>query len=294
MADSGSNQLPPSVPAAAGESSSTASFNGTTANHERTRPRVQSQARHVPAPSPALADTVVPAEPKATTTGTVSSLSIDDEPAPDPQVAQSRGPRFPKLIVIEQGGKSIVAPIQNQNRLGDEHVDGVGSPSLARPVSNDPETRRDGFANQIAFRNSLEPRPEQTQSLEPVSSSVRSEVAPEHARSHRTSATHRLAEPVAKVPLVRTHAEETDESVTWPIPTRGKTEEPSSRSLPDSQPQHGESTPKLTINRLDVQIVNQPPAAPAPVAPAPPSVPSPTDSWERLERHLLGRLDLIF
>jgi hypothetical protein len=48
--------------------------------------------------------------------------------------------------------------------------------------------------------------------------------------------------------------------------------------------------PKLTINRLDVQVVNradpQPPARPAPPASASPSQP---DSWGAPDRHFLGR-----
>jgi hypothetical protein len=48
--------------------------------------------------------------------------------------------------------------------------------------------------------------------------------------------------------------------------------------------------PKLTINRLDVQVVNradpQPPARPAPPAPASPSRPDP---WGAPDRHFLGR-----
>jgi hypothetical protein len=53
------------------------------------------------------------------------------------------------------------------------------------------------------------------------------------------------------------------------------------------------SAPKVTINRLDVRIVNQTP--PAPVVPTPPA-PAPSskrDSWESLDRGHLGRLFLL-
>jgi hypothetical protein len=50
------------------------------------------------------------------------------------------------------------------------------------------------------------------------------------------------------------------------------------------------------INRLDVQIINQPPTPPAPPpnAPARPVSAPPVDSWAKLERYQLGHLDLIF
>jgi len=315
--DSAREQSRPSVQTTAGEPSSTPSFNRPTVNHDRARHIVQSQTRHVPPPSsPALADTVDPEEPTATAIQSASSSLIDDEPASAPPVAQSREPRFPKLIVIEHAGKTSVSHIQNEQRIDEQHIEAFASPSLspnlatlATPVTSEHQARLDGStpANQIAIGNSsqrrtvqphdsstIELRPEQTPSLESGSSSVLPALSPEHARFHTNPTTARRSEQVSKLPVVRTHAEEIDESVTWPISTRGRTEQPSSRSLPDSQPQHGESTPKLTINRLDVQIVNQPPAAPAPVAPAAPAVRPPTDNWERLERHLLGRLDLIF
>jgi hypothetical protein len=52
----------------------------------------------------------------------------------------------------------------------------------------------------------------------------------------------------------------------------------------------GARTPKLTINRLDVQVVNQanptPPTRPATPAPAPPPQPDP---WGAQDRLFLGR-----
>ncbi|HEU4597382.1 MAG TPA: hypothetical protein VFS10_19795, partial [Pyrinomonadaceae bacterium] len=54
----------------------------------------------------------------------------------------------------------------------------------------------------------------------------------------------------------------------------------------------GARTPKLTINRLDVQVVNraeQAPAPPARPAPPTPSSTSQTDPWGAPDRHFLGR-----
>ncbi|HEV2708105.1 MAG TPA: hypothetical protein VGV59_19470 [Pyrinomonadaceae bacterium] len=61
-------------------------------------------------------------------------------------------------------------------------------------------------------------------------------------------------------------------------------------------PMPEERAPRLSINRLDVRIVDQTPAAPpAPVpqtrAPAPTSAPS-SDGWAALDRHYLGRFYL--
>lgn len=59
-----------------------------------------------------------------------------------------------------------------------------------------------------------------------------------------------------------------------------------------SPPTPRPESPKLTINQLDVQIVNQ---SVPPVVQRPPPAPAPQlDGWENLERYHLGHLDLIF
>jgi len=55
-----------------------------------------------------------------------------------------------------------------------------------------------------------------------------------------------------------------------------------------------EESPRLVINRLDVQVVNQPPAqAPAPAHPAPAEPSQAGDPWDGLERHHLGHVRLM-
>jgi hypothetical protein len=55
-------------------------------------------------------------------------------------------------------------------------------------------------------------------------------------------------------------------------------------------PGHNESS-RITINRLDVQIVNQ--ASAPTLQPAAPASPSPADAWETLDRHHLGNDGLM-
>jgi hypothetical protein len=68
----------------------------------------------------------------------------------------------------------------------------------------------------------------------------------------------------------------------------------SSRGASDNQnqPPHEES-PKLTINRLDVQIINQSPG-PALLPPRPPAPAQQQDTLDALDRYQLGHLNLIF
>jgi len=52
-----------------------------------------------------------------------------------------------------------------------------------------------------------------------------------------------------------------------------------------------EEAPRLIINRLDVQVVNQPPAPAVPPTPLPPAEPHPSvESWDNLDRHHLGHV----
>jgi hypothetical protein len=57
-------------------------------------------------------------------------------------------------------------------------------------------------------------------------------------------------------------------------------------------PQRVDST-RLQINRLDIQIINQPAAAVAPPSPPPPLPPPASDLWDTLDRHHLGNAGLM-
>ncbi len=98
-----------------------------------------------------------------------------------------------------------------------------------------------------------------------------------------------IIETEREVIVVQTLPEQREPSVTWsPSPAPRDEFSMARQQLP---PQRQES-PKLTINRLDVQIVNQsgPPVMPLPPPPAPARRP---DGWNNLERYHLGHLDLI-
>jgi hypothetical protein len=98
----------------------------------------------------------------------------------------------------------------------------------------------------------------------------------------------------ARVTPIPTQAERREEAA-WPTSIPEQAGEQFSRRPFGSHQPRRDAPPKLTINRLDVQIVNQSPAPTAPLPPAPSAaVRPPPDAWEKLERHQLGHLDLIF
>lgn len=73
-------------------------------------------------------------------------------------------------------------------------------------------------------------------------------------------------------------------------PARDGVAQPRASGTPGGSTAGGARTPKLTINRLDVQVINRPdqsaPARPATPAPASPLQPDP---WGAQDRHFLGR-----
>jgi hypothetical protein len=54
----------------------------------------------------------------------------------------------------------------------------------------------------------------------------------------------------------------------------------------------GGGAPKVTVNRLDVRVVNQTPTPPAPTPPTPAPAPQ-RDGWDSMDRGHLGRLFLL-
>lgn len=98
-----------------------------------------------------------------------------------------------------------------------------------------------------------------------------------------------IIETEREVVVVQALPEQSETFVTWNPPPVQRDEFSMARPpLPSPR----QESPKLTINRLDVQIVNQsvPPMAPPPPLPAP--APQP-DGGNNLERYHLGHLDLI-
>ena len=123
--------------------------------------------------------------------------------------------------------------------------------------------------------------------------------APAHMPEVVASAPSRTldsVEPGIKVVLAQAQAEPREESLVWHPSPGAHAEE---RFTPAGRPQHPpyqpprEETPKLTINRLDVQIINQPAPPVQPSAPAAAAAPN-SDGWEYLDRYYLGHLNAIF
>jgi hypothetical protein len=141
-------------------------------------------------------------------------------------------------------------------------------------------------SSQISLPSQLQSRqsaissvPEDTQKI----SDARFSVLPAHSER-------------ATVGLASAPAERRTESLRWRDSFPEQAEEEVSGRSPGLQHQRAEPVPKLMINRLDVQIINQPPTPPAPPPNAPARIVSgpPVDSWAKLERYQLGHLDLIF
>lgn len=290
--------------------------------------------------------------------------ALADEPgaadslASDPVPTSLSEPRRPRLIVLEQGGKtsgnSSTAADRRRQAFRDENVEAEDSQPFADPATEElgpsfafsrsgqaptvrafakfetdqtPENRiftRKTFAGETQVDgcsatilqvdpsvSSERPRLLPAREL-PAANNLPSEQSTELSQTARQQPGRRTSENIqpARFAQFRPRSPDAivDDSKTGPAPAetfeKSSALSPSHAMVQPAQfsertfgppPQRSRPAPKLTINRLDIQIVGQSPA-PTVTPPAPQSPRAsgpPSDHWERLERYQLGHLQLI-
>lgn len=225
------------------------------------------------------------------------------------------GDRLPRLIGAnddEVRGNSINAAGRTNNRNGDQRTLAEAASRVDSSVSQNTQTASTLQAashQEASVTEALNLRDGQSPKLKRIESRD-AEVTSLRVQNSQTSQVELLqslgesnqpaellalrAEPSEQsreVVVEQVAAGQRDQSVIWspaPAPRDGF----SGGAARQQSPFPRAEAPKLTINRLDVQIVNH--SVPSVVQlPIPAPVPQ-LDGWENLERYHLGHLDLIF